>query len=69
MEGAVLEAQGIRAARAYGEELPDEGVACPVAEDVYKRQVPDHPGGLRLLALPVASPGRALANVRKALRR
>ena len=31
--------------------------------------VPDHPGGLRLLALPVASPGRALANVRKALRR
>lgn len=29
---AVLEAQGIRAARAYGEELPEEGVACPVAD-------------------------------------
>lgn len=32
VEGAVLEAQGIRAARAYGEELPEEGVACPVAD-------------------------------------
>lgn len=32
VEGAVLEVQNVRSARAYGEDLPEEGVDCPAAD-------------------------------------